>query len=156
MSFRKYLLYCNTEGVHHTVWSLNQPTRCPVDEGHAINTISISDVSPNENVIRIASLTNTSEWTTVFQTINKASMPLEFLKCIYSLEDGTGSIRLYNITTPATLTISSPLTATTGPAIYNFPVIENSPVNDEIVGLQIMKAGGTGSLILETVFLSTS
>lgn len=158
MSYQKYRIYCVTEGVFHTVWSLNPPTECPVDAGHDINPDSITDVATNETTIRIASVaTNTdTEYTTVFQTINRADRPFEFIKCIYSLEDGTGSVRLYDVTDPNTLSESIPLTATTGPTIYNLPAFVENPPSDEIVEFQIKKSGGTGDLFVETILLYTS
>jgi hypothetical protein len=156
MSYQKYRIYCITEGVFHTVWSLNPPTQCPVDTGHSVNLDSVTEVGASETVIRTATPTNVNDWSTVFQTINSARRPTEFIKCIYAVEDGTGSIRLYDVSTPSVLSQVLSLTSTTGPTILNMPAMTGSIETDTIIELQIKKDGGAGDMVLETIFLYTS
>lgn len=152
MSSRKYRIFCSTEGQFVTVWSNTPPTTCPTNGSHDVNPDSVDEVSIEETYHRTAVQSSNTGYVIAMQLLNQPSRPFQFVKVICSVQDGTASIRLYDVSNVQVLTESTPF-SNVNPAVVELPAITYVPTEESIVEIQVKKVTGNDNVMLDTVIL---
>lgn len=156
MSKHKWTVYCETMSKWEIIWSVAKPTVCPSMASHTINLDSITEEEPEERVISSGhTYTQNTTYTRMSQFIFRGTDHndnVTFIQGTVTVVDGTGDVRIYDVTNDKVIASSGVLTiASTG--IVDFSIPANLSANDAIWEIQARKISGTEDIIFDSIIL---
>lgn len=159
----KWRVYCTEAGDTgwKTVWSASEPTECPNDPSHTINTQSAQQLS--REALAVQTTLDRRVVTLSFMTVKRINYSTSVLGPIRSIRIGSyieGSTTSYDVKctdiTSQTTLASTTLTNTDFDySVHDVGTVSSPPSTDFVLEVAVKKNNGTGSIKIEEIVITS-